>query len=353
VLTTIIGIAFILFFASIRFWIKHKQGFPLSRLERLALVFEIVTGILWSIYLFVVLSQAFGWFPNSLVWQIEIPPQVNLVVPIILTLVSVVLMIHFWRLYSIKHIERVRAYIFFPVGTLEKDKNLEYHAEHYHKRLIINFKKRIPQAYPLPNASTCYGWKLIHKFPDMWVSVEDSTYPNPDIQKWCEKKGYNLNSWSASKEELLESDPSETEAKESGEQEQSLKKKLSFEETKTELLQTLHFFLEHWGTYKKLIDDKKLESPQGGEIKRCSDRIKSVIVRARMLNLNQINAVLSQVEAISNDMALFGVDVQRFPRNILVLFGAGDNVKHNIISRGDAIHERVKQLIPVVEQAFR
>lgn len=348
-----IGIAFILLFTTIRFWRKHKQGLPLSRLERLALVSEIVTGILWAIYILVILSQIFGWFSSPLGWQIVISPQVNWSIFIILTFISVILVIRFWRWYSIKPIERVRAYIFFPAGTPEENKNLGYHAEHFHKRLIINFKKKVPQAYPLPNASTCYGWRLIHKFPDTWVSVEDSIYPNPDTQKWCSRNGYHLNQWSASKKELLEIDSPEIKAKETVEQEQSLKEKSSFDETKTELLQALHFFLEHWGTYKKLIENKQLESPQSGEIKWCSDQIKSAIVRARILNLNEVNAVIPQIEVISNDMALFGVAVQRFPQNILILYGEGDEEKNDIISRGDTLYERVKQVISDVEQAFR
>lgn len=254
---------------------------------------------------------------------------------------------------EIERIERVHAYIFFPIGTPEENKNLDYHKKYYHKKLIVNSKTKIPQAYILPAAETCYGWRLVHKYPDLWTSEEDSIYPNPDIQKWCDERGYHLNPWSASKKELLESDSLDVKSKEIVEQEQFLKEKSSFEQTKTELLQALYFFPEHWGTYKKLVESMKLESPQSGEIKWCSDQIKSAIVRARMLNLNEISAVIPQIEATSNDMALLGVDVLRFPRSLLVLYGNSVETIQNLVSRGDVICERVKQIISVVEQAFQ
>lgn len=127
----------------------------------------------------------------------------------------------------------------------------------------------------------------------------------------------------------------------------------SYEETKTELLKALHFFPEHWETYKKLIRKKEIKSPQDAEIKWSSDQIKSAIIRARMLNLNEINVIIPQIETISNDMAMFGIDVLRFPRSILAAYGDDIETIQNLVSRGDEICEKVKQIISVVEQAFR
>jgi len=178
----------------------------LSQLEKVKSISEIVTGVLWAIYIVVILAQTFGWFPPSTGSQITIPPEVNWLIFIILTIVIIVVLANFWKWHSIKRIDHVCAYIFFPIGTLRENKTLGYHKEHYQKRLIVNFKTKIPQAYPLPNAPTCYGWRMIHKYADMWFSFEDSIYPNPDNQRWCDEKSYHLNPYSASKEELLKTD---------------------------------------------------------------------------------------------------------------------------------------------------
>lgn len=196
-----IGIGFILLSTLFRLWLKYRQGLPLSRLEKAVLISELVTGFLWTIY---ILVQIVGWLPPSGGWQIMIPPEVNWGIFVTLTIVVIIIVIvRLGQRYSIKHIECVHAYVFFPVGTLEENKNLDYHGKHFHKKLIVNFKTKIPQAYYLVAADTSYGWKLIHKFPDMWTAMEDLLYPNPDTHKWCEEKGYKLNPWSASKEELL------------------------------------------------------------------------------------------------------------------------------------------------------
>lgn len=318
----------------------------LTRLEKILTVLDIVVTV---IYIALLVAER---LPPS-IGQITIPPEltwgflITLVITVIITII-----IRLKQRRSIERIEEVHAYVFFPVGTLEENKNLDYRGKHFHKKLIVNFKTKIPQAYYLTAADTSYGWKLIHKFPDMWTAMEDLLYPNPGTQKWCAEKGYNLNPWSASRKELLESDSLDVKSKETVEQEQFLKGKSSFEQTKTELLQALYFFPEHWGTYKKLIESKKLESPQSGEIKWCSDQIKTAIVRTRLLNLNKINAVIPQIEATSNDMALLGVDVQRFPRSIDVIYGDATEKIRNLVSQGDALCERAKNIISTVKQAF-
>jgi hypothetical protein len=128
----------------------------------------------------------------------------------------------------------------------------------------------------------------------------------------------------------------------------------SFNQTEIELLKALYFFPEHWMTYKELIKKNELISPQNGEIKWCSDQIKSSITRARMLNLDEINAIIRQIEEVSNDMALFGIGVQKFPHNLAFQYGGdGKEVILDIITRGDKLLKKVKKTISLVEQAFR
>jgi hypothetical protein len=105
----------------------------------------------------------------------------------------------------VKRIDDVQVFIFWPKGTLVEDKTLDFHRKHYHKKLIVNFKTHPPEAYYLIASKTSYGWKLIESYPDLYTSVEDITYPNPDTEKWCIKKGYHLNTYSASKEDLEKS----------------------------------------------------------------------------------------------------------------------------------------------------
>lgn len=459
-----IGIGFILLSTLFRLWLKHRQGLPLSRLEKAVLISELVTGFLWTIY---ILVQIVGWLPPSGGWQIMIPPEVNWGIFVTLTIVVIIIVIvRLGQRYSIKHIECVHAYVFFPVGTLEENKNLDYHGKHFHKKLIVNFKTKIPQAYYLTAADTSYGWKLIHKFPDMWTAMEDLLYPNPDTQKWCEEKGYKLNPWSASKEELLKTDvlvepkeniekieekPTVTEKLTKPYDEEQLhyrsqlkdeinrirlelenvrnpkeilfpvwlcnhdpeqKRKLignnkeyeiiqkfytslqdrnnylksmnrpdaqfvrlntkciadyntitkvvwlkeepNLRQTGKEVLQALYFFLEHWATYKRLMegDSWRLESPQKGEIKWCSDQLKFAVIKARTLNLGRISAIIDQIEAVSDDMAELGMNVlQQFPVPFSAYESERDEIQR-LIARGDAICKKLKEVIPKVEQSF-
>lgn len=152
----------------------------------------------------------------------------------LIAVVGVVLIIYGLRKTgNVERIEQVQAYIFFPKGTPEEDKTLEYHEKHFHKKLVVNFKKKPPQAYRLPAANTSYGWKLIKKYPDLWISVEDPIYPDPDTQKWCEERGYGLNPWSVSKKELLEADTLMVEPKKSFEKLPKSTTRISIEKTRS------------------------------------------------------------------------------------------------------------------------
>ena len=105
----------------------------------------------------------------------------------------------------INYYTKVQAYLFFPKGTSEKDKNLEYHKENLHHRLIVNLKVNPPRAFFLTPESD--GWKFIEEYPEKWVS-EIVTSPNysiddPDFtKKWCEERGFVLKPWVAEKEDL-------------------------------------------------------------------------------------------------------------------------------------------------------
>lgn len=456
-----IGIAFILLLiSSAIFWNKHRQGLPLSRLEKILMVLDIVVTV---IYIALLVAEK---LPPSTGFQIIIPPELSWGFLIVLvTSIVITIIVRYKQRRFIERIEKVHAYVFFPVGTPEENNNLDYHGKHFHKKLIVNFKTKPPQAYYLVAADTSYGWKLIHKYPDMWTSMEDSLYPNPDTHKWCEEKGYKLNPWNASKEELLKTDALIIEPKENTKKieekptatktcdEEQLRYRFQLKEeidrirleldnvenpkdisysvwlcdhdperrrrlvgnnrehdfmqkfytaienrnryqssmhrldaefarlnakcidayrivmneviwqpeeesdlrqTGKELLQALYFFLEHWATYKRLMktDSWRLESPQKGEIKWCSDQIKFAAIKARTLGFSRLNAVIDQIEAISNDMAELGMSVlQQFP----VPFSAYDLERGEIqrlIVRGDAICKKLKQVIPIVEQNF-
>lgn len=107
--------------------------------------------------------------------------------------------------FKVKRIDGVQAFIFWPKGIPVENKTLDYHRKHFHKKLIVNFKTTPPEAYYLVASKTSYSWKLIGTFSDLYTSIEDSTYPNPDTPKWCEENGYHLNPHSASEEDLKKS----------------------------------------------------------------------------------------------------------------------------------------------------
>lgn len=109
----------------------------------------------------------------------------------------------------IDYIEGILGHLFFPAGTPEKHKTLDYHKRHYHHRIIVNHKMHPSEAYYMTPDSD--GWRFIEKYPKKWVSeiVTDKEYKidDPDFtQKWCDDKGFRLERKVAEIKDLLKSD---------------------------------------------------------------------------------------------------------------------------------------------------
>ena len=173
----------------------------MSRLENALIALDAIVTVIYTILLVV------EHLPPSTGFQLTIPPELSWgVLIILLVAISITIAVRYRQRSYFERGEGIMAFIFFPKGTPEENKTLEYHEKHFHKKLIVNFKRKPPQAYYLPTANTSYGWKLIHKYTDMWVSEEDTIYPDTDTEKWCEKRGYKLNPRSATKYELSKFD---------------------------------------------------------------------------------------------------------------------------------------------------
>ena len=102
--------------------------------------------------------------------------------------------------------------MFFPKGTPEKDKNLDYHKRHLHHRLIVNGNTKTPKAYYMTPDS--YGWRFIETFPTFWVSevVNEPNYKIDDpefTEMYCRKEHYRLIKRVADKKHLSEVDDHE------------------------------------------------------------------------------------------------------------------------------------------------
>lgn len=123
-------------------------------------------------------------------------------------------------------------------------------------------------------------------------------------------------------------------------------------QTKKELLEALHCFLEHWKEYEKLIQRQSLKPPENKGIMLCSDKIKSAVAETHELNVGR--AIFPQIRAISNDMAELGHDVlEQFPndRRYRTTFGDKDALQC-LINRGNIIYEKLALVISIVEQPF-
>jgi len=107
---------------------------------------------------------------------------------------------------DVEYVEGIQAHLFFPVGTPEEHKTLDYHKKYLHHRLIVNHKTNPPKAYYMTPGS--YGWEFIRKYPHRWVSeiVSSDIYlDDPNFTKrWCDEKGYKLKPWTADKKDLIE-----------------------------------------------------------------------------------------------------------------------------------------------------
>jgi hypothetical protein len=179
---------------------KHRRGLPLERLEKVAIYLDIFGVVVYIILTAIDQLLPFAGLPltipSELIWGVLI---------VLIASVIITVALRFKQRSYVERIKGIMAYVFFPINTLEQDKNLDYHKQHFHKKILVSFRKNPPQAYYLHAANTSYGWRLIKKYPDLWTSVEDSIYPKPDTIEWCQKQGYELHPWSATKTELRES----------------------------------------------------------------------------------------------------------------------------------------------------
>jgi len=168
------------------------------------IVFTIVSGVAGVIYIVDYLGSPFLiTIPTNIFWAIII---VSLI--IIFSFIS----FHLKRKMSIQWIEGIQGYVFFPKGTLEEHKTLDFHTKHFHHKLIINHKTKPSNAYYM-TAPDSYGWKFVNKY-HRWVSEivsrEEYSIDDPNFtREWCKEKGYKLNPWDATKKNLLETRVSE------------------------------------------------------------------------------------------------------------------------------------------------
>ncbi len=186
---------FMLFSSLFRLWIKQEWGIRLSNLEKLYYVIGIISGILYAIFDVIIPQVNIGF-------QITIPSFISWFLLIVFG-TSLMLMAIRYLGIDIKRIGGVQAYIFFPIGTPEKNKTLKYHKSNFPHRLIVNSKTKPPTAYYLSTDSYC--WKLINKYSNLWVSESDpSPYDDNFTKKWIEQNGFILISRNAEKKDLLE-----------------------------------------------------------------------------------------------------------------------------------------------------
>lgn len=119
------------------------------------------------------------------------------------------------------------------------------------------------------------------------------------------------------------------------------------------LIGILYLFVEHWNTYKKLILEQTLMKPQNGEIKWCSDQMKSRIAYVRLLRIKDSKPILDMLSSIANEMTEFGMDVlNNFPSERVSSSRLSNHVIDDLVKRGDELEEELKQIIPKVEDFF-
>ncbi len=147
-------------------------------------------------------------FMGTLIGMELIIGLIGFLILIIAVFLTVYLIVLAYRYFSIKMIDGIQAHIFFPKGTVRENQTLKYHDTlPFRRKLIVNLKVNPSKAYYLPASQDSYGWKLIKKFPSLWiVELESNTERSDFTGKWCEKKGFTLIPHGASKEDLLEED---------------------------------------------------------------------------------------------------------------------------------------------------
>ena len=118
-------------------------------------------------------------------------------------------------------------------------------------------------------------------------------------------------------------------------------------------LGSLHFFVENWNIYKKLILKQMLKKPQNGEIKWCSDQMKYWIIQVRLLKIKNFKPILDTLSSIANNIAEFGMDVlNNFPSDRTDFSILPDRVIGELVKRGDELEKELEQIIPRVEDFF-
>jgi len=154
-----------------------------------------------------ILNEIFDWSFDVIVTSNIILSLADLIFFICFPVGIIFIIIGLIALYpKIERIDKVQAFLFFPEGTHNNDRTIEYHERHYHKKLIVNFKTLPASAYYM-SAPNSYGWKLIKKYSDMVVSeVHDNSESEEFTSNWCKQHGYNLFTRSATKKDLLERD---------------------------------------------------------------------------------------------------------------------------------------------------
>ena len=111
---------------------------------------------------------------------------------------------------DVERIDGVQAHIFFPKGTSQINQTLAHHGTlNRRRKLIVNLKVNPPKAYYIPTSTDSYSWKLIEKYPGLWISQFDT---NTNLQRedftqnWCNNQEYTLIRKMATKKDLLEKD---------------------------------------------------------------------------------------------------------------------------------------------------
>lgn len=169
----------------------------METLEKLAIYLDIAVA-----FIYIVLT-AIDNIP--LATGLAIPSEwiLGVLVALVVSVIVTVVVLLEQRSY-VERIDGIMVYVFFPRGVPEENKTLDYHRKYYHKKILVSYRKRPAQAYRLHAANTSYGWRLINKYPDLWRSMEDSIYPDPDTAKWSKEQHFELHPWSPTKSELKE-----------------------------------------------------------------------------------------------------------------------------------------------------
>ncbi len=147
-------------------------------------------------FLFQFGADIYGFTKN---WLLSPTIDLRFVVSAILVLVGVVAVAY--GLFAASRqlpVEGLRVELFFPKNS--SDKTLESHKPYQH-RIIIDFKRKPPLAYPLTLDS--YAWNLVKKHPELIYSEIDKTPNDPEHdRKWCEKQGYRFEAKYPSRDNL-------------------------------------------------------------------------------------------------------------------------------------------------------